>query len=125
MAYGKYLSLEEARKLGKLKEFAKQHKTAFLGGKMTARKILSWLKARYLAEIALGFAIGFLTAGALFTTIQVQIGNAMNDRAIEAAQYQIADALSEAHKFRNSIDCTMTTPTGCRRWEPRPSDDCS
>ena len=25
MAYGKYLSLEEARKLGKLKEFAKQH----------------------------------------------------------------------------------------------------
>ena len=25
MAYGKYLSLEEARKLGKLKQFAKEH----------------------------------------------------------------------------------------------------
>lgn len=25
MAYGKYLSLEEARKSGKLKQFAKQH----------------------------------------------------------------------------------------------------
>lgn len=67
---------------------------------------LRWLKARDYAEIALGGAIMFLAAGPLFFVIQMWAAEAMNERAqrqidsaIENAQLQVADALSEAHKF--------------------------
>ena len=94
---------------------------------MIPRSIISWLKARDLAEIALGGAIGFLTAGALFTTIQMRVASVLNERAqaqinraIESAQLQVADAISEAHKFRASLFCAAETIVdGCKRWEPR------
>ena len=81
---------------------------------------IAWLKARNLAEIALGGAGGFLAAGAMFSVIQLWMGDDMNDRAIENAMYQVADALTEAHKFRASLECTAHTLTECVRWEPRP-----
>ena len=90
-------------------------------------KIIAWLKARDLAEIALGCAVGFLAAGAMFTMVQMQAIEVVNkraqakvDRVIEGAQFQVADAISEAHKFRASIQCVAETIVdGCLRWEKR------
>ena len=85
---------------------------------MTPRATLSWLKARDLAEIALGCAVGALITGAVFALIQEQVNDRMNERAIENAQYQVADALSEAHKFRASLFCAAETiVNGCWRYE--------
>ena len=91
---------------------------------MTGREIVvcfwAWLKERELAEVALGVAVGFLVAGALFTTVHLQILDAMHDRAIENAQIQVADAIDHAHRFRASLQCTAETiVAGCMRYEPR------
>ena len=92
---------------------------------MTA--LFSWLKARDYSEIALGIAVGFIAAGALFTVVQMEIAEALNVRAqvqvyraVEDAQLQAADAISEAHRFRASIHCVAETIVdGCLRWEKR------
>ena len=90
-------------------------------------KALAWLKARDLAEIALGCMVGFLAAAAFFTVIMRQTIDVVNARAIENAQLQVADAITEANRFRASIECTAMTverhyprQLGCNRWEPRP-----
>ena len=91
-----------------------------VGSGMSILKILTWLKARDLAEIALGCAVGVLITGAVFAVIQEQVNDRMNARAIENAQYQVADALSEAHKFRASLFCAAETRVnGCHSWEPK------
>ena len=83
-------------------------------------KTLSWLKARDLAEIALGCMIGSLATAAFFTVIQYQISDALNARAIENAQLQVADALTEANRFRASLICRGIPINGvCPVWEPR------
>ena len=81
--------------------------------------ILSWLKARDLTEIVLGGVVGFLATGAFFAVIQERASDMMNDRAMENAQLQVADALDEANKFRASLECTAATPDGCKCWGPR------
>ena len=90
-------------------------------------KILAWLKARDLAEISLGVAVGFLAAAALFTAVQMQAIEAMDKRAqlkinlaIENAQFQVADAVFEANKFRASLFCAAETIVdGCQCWKPK------
>ena len=83
-------------------------------------QILTWLKTRNLAEIALGGAGGFLAAAALFTLIQMWVGDDMNARAIENAQLQVADAITEANGFRASLVCKGIPINGvCPVWEPR------
>ena len=85
---------------------------------MTVAKALAWLKERDLADAILGGLVGFLTAGAMFSLIQLQVNEAMNTRAIENAQLQVADALADANRFRASLECTAHTINGCKRWEP-------
>ena len=88
--------------------------------------ILAWLKARDLAEIALGCAVGFLAAAALFTVVQMQAAEILNaraqvqiDQAIENAQSQVAQAVFEANKFRDSLFCAAETIIdGCQCWKP-------
>ena len=84
-------------------------------------KILSWLKAHVnQAGFLLGWNLGFLAAAALFTVIQEWAGGDMNARAIENAQLQVADALTEAHKFQASLVCVAIPINGvCPIWEPR------
>ena len=83
-------------------------------------QILVWLKARDLAEIALGVAVGVLATGAVFSVIQSKVNDAMNDRAIENAQLQVADAISEAHRFQASLVCKgIPINDVCPIWEPR------
>ena len=86
---------------------------------MSILKILTWLKARDLAEIALGCAVGVLITGAVFAAIQEQVNDRMNERAIENAQLQVAAAIDEANKFRAALECTALVIDGCKRWEPR------
>ena len=82
---------------------------------------LAWLKARDLAEIALGGCVGFLVAAAFFTVIMRQTVDVVNARAIENAQLQVADALTEANRFRASLICKGIPINGvCPVWEPRP-----
>ena len=89
---------------------------------MTPRATLSWLKARDLAEIVLGCAVGALITGAVFAAIQEQVNDRMNERAIDNAQLQVAAAIDEANKFRASLFCAAETlVNGCRSWEPRVS----
>ena len=84
-------------------------------------KTLAWLKARDLAEIALGGCVGFLVAAAFFTVIMRQTVDVVNARAIENAQLQVADALTEANRFRASLICKGIPINGvCPVWEPRP-----
>ena len=83
-------------------------------------KTLCWLKARDFAEIALGCMFGSLATAAFFALIQRDVNDVMNARAIENAQLQVADALTEANRFRASIECVMETIVdGCKRYEPR------
>ena len=90
---------------------------------MTAlNKTLVWLKARASTPgFLLGWNLGFLAAAALFTVIQEWVGNTMNARAIDNAQLQVADAITEANRFRASLVCKGIPINGvCPVWEPRP-----
>ena len=107
-------------------------------------RIIAWLKARDLAEIALGaeiavgIAVGFLMAGVLFSAVQIWVMDSVNERtkaqielaskdaqrqvdlAIENAQLQVADAVFEANKFRNSLICAADPIIDvCQCWKPR------
>ena len=85
-------------------------------------QILTWLKARASTPgFLLGWNLGFLAAAALFTLIQMWVGDDMNARAIENAQLQVADAITEANGFRASLVCKGIPINGvCPVWEPRP-----
>ena len=84
-------------------------------------KALAWLKARDLAEIALGCMVGALATAAFFALIQRDVNDILNARAIENAQLQVADAITEAHRFRASLVCKGIPINGvCPVWEPRP-----
>ena len=84
-------------------------------------RIISWLKARDLTEIALGGFVGFLVAAALFTVVQYQTIDMVNARAIENAQLQVAATITEANRFRASLVCKGIPINGvCPVWEPRP-----
>ena len=84
------------------------------------KQIIAWLKARDLAEIALGGVIGFLMAGALATTVFHHALDKAQARAIENAQLQISDAIAKANAFRDSIECVAETiVAGCKSYEPR------
>ena len=73
-----------------------------------------------LTDAFLGAIVFLLASGSVFTAgINYGMDLAV-DSAIEDAQLQISDAVHEADKFRRSLECTAETPTGCRRWEPRP-----
>ena len=79
-------------------------------------RILAWLKGLDGGEFILGGAVGFLAAGALFTVVVDDVIDRANNRAIEAAQYRIA----EAEAFRQSLHCVAeTVVAGCLRWEPK------
>ena len=83
-------------------------------------RIIAWLKARDLAEIALGGCVGFLATAAFFALIQRDVNDAMNARAIENAQLSVAAAITEAHRFRASLVCKAIPINGvCPIWEPR------
>ena len=83
-------------------------------------RTISWLKARDLAEIALGCMVGFLAAAAFFTVIMRQTIDVVNARAIENAQLRVADAITEANGFRASLVCKGIPINGvCPVWEPR------
>ena len=87
---------------------------------MKLRIILSWLKARDLAEIALGGCVGFLTTAAFFALIQRDVNDTLNARAIDNAQLQVAAAITEANRFRASLICKGIPINGvCPIWEPR------
>ena len=96
-------------------------------------QIIYWLKARDLAEIALGCVFGSLATATVATVIQYQMIDVVNARAIENAQLQVAAAITEANRFRASIECTALnakglaqiaegfdlTADGCDKFEPR------
>lgn len=84
---------------------------------MTPRATLSWLKARDLAEIALGCSVGALITGAVFAAIQEQVNDRMNERAIENAQYQVADALNEIARFKCEQHDFIAGTFKCVIWE--------
>ena len=83
-------------------------------------KIIYWLKARDLAEVSLGCMFGSLATAAFFALIQKDVNDILNARAVENAQLQAADALTEAHRFRASLVCKAIPINGvCPVWEPR------
>ena len=88
----------------------------------TLDKTIAWLKARALTPgFLLGWNLGFLAAAALFTLIQMWVGDDMNTRAINNAQLSVAAAITEANRFRASLVCKGIPINGvCPVWEPRP-----
>ena len=83
-------------------------------------KTIAWLKARDLAETALGCMVGFLAWAAFFTVIMRQTIDVVNARAIDNAQLQVAAAITEANRFRASLICRGIPINGvCPVWEPR------
>ena len=82
--------------------------------------LISRLRNTDFPDTLMGAVVGFLIAGAIFTVIQERVNDMMNDRAIDNAQLQVADALTEAHRFRASLECTAATPDGCKCWGLRP-----
>ena len=84
-------------------------------------KTLAWLKARVdQASFFLGWSLGFLTAAAFATVFQYGTIDVVNARAVENAQIQVADAVTEANRFRASLVCKGIPINGvCPVWEPR------
>ena len=70
--------------------------------------------------IVVFFVVGMIVGQILAGEQAGAAAQSQLDRAIENAQYQVADAISEAHRFRASLICVAETIVdGCLRWEKR------